>query len=79
MATLNIIRLRHHALPYQFPKLGTTKPLHQLSVKTITTSVRRALRRIFNNVIVSCTAQFINNRWIGTCIINGRSYQWIVY
>lgn len=81
MATLYLIGISHNSLPYQFPKLGTNKQLNQLSDKTVTTSVRRALRKIFglNNISVSCSATYINGMWHGSCRINGNQYQWEVY
>jgi len=81
MAALYLLGTSNNGLPYQFPRLGTSKPLCQLSVKTITKSVRGALRRIFgpNNISVSCSATCINGIWHGKCSINGKQYQWEVY
>lgn len=69
---------------YNFKRLATSKSLCNISEKTVTSSVRRAIRNILPNslVHVSCGAQLFNNggicTWNGQCYVNGYSYSYTV-
>jgi len=58
--------------------LASRKKIDSLSQKRVTRKVREVLRRQFgeDNVQVSCGATYQNNRWIGKCVINNKTYQW---
>ena len=61
--------------------LGEIVPLRNLSEKRITKAVRKKLRSKYghDNVTVSCSVDFKNDRWIGKCSINKKSYQYKIY
>lgn len=64
----------------EIPGLGKYIAFEELSKKRVTKSVRQNLGKEFGNenVIVSCTASFENEVWKGTCIINGKEYNYRV-
>jgi hypothetical protein len=61
--------------------LGKNVPLCDLSEKRITKAVREKLRSEYghDNVTVSCSADFTNGVWTGTCSINEKSYQYEIH
>lgn len=73
MGTLNL-----PIFQYQFPRLGRSKPLSQLSEKTVSSAVRRALRNNFQQVQVVCAVQYQNGAWQGNALINGTIYSYTV-
>ena len=76
MATLNLPIFKYQ---YQFPRLGRSKPLSQLSGKTVTSAVLRALRNKFQQVHVTCVVQYKNGVWHGNAKINGTICSYTVY
>jgi len=64
----------------EIPGLGKYVDFEKLSQKRVTISVRQKLRNKFGNenVIVSCKAIFEHGVWKGTCIINGKKYNYLV-
>jgi len=88
MTTLTVQVLN---ISYNFKRLGTNRALCIISQKTVTSSVRRALRKILINsqIQVCCSANLSKHScicpkngqcctWYGQCWVNGNAYLYTV-
>lgn len=58
----------------QIQALGLRKPLAKLSIKRVTTAVRKYLRVQKFAAVVSCDAVWVNGSWHGTCTLGNVSH-----
>ena len=58
------------------PGVGIKKSFAELSKKRITKAVREHLRNRYDNIKVSCEANYNNGIWKGVCWIDNEKYNY---